>query len=181
MCVCVCALLLHHHQLPPCPRSPLTSLLSKEIHLDTLHTLYLSADYTPPPPCARSPLSSLRDCRARVRRVACGFGVPRARSVARIWPSDLATAATVGPGRSRASRWRSSPGGKVSQREQSSAVAAFAYSGRRHRLGAAIPSPARHPGSSYEVMNSIVALAPTRRPRTRRAARANSSRRRGRR
>ena len=71
-------------------------------------------------------------------------------------------------------------GGKVSQRE-SSAVAAFAYSGRRHRLGAAIPSPARHPGSSYEVMNSIVALAPTRRPRTRRAARANSSRRRGRR
>jgi hypothetical protein len=32
---------------------------------------------------------------ARVRRVACGFGVPRARSVARIRPSDLATAATV--------------------------------------------------------------------------------------
>ena len=49
---------------------------------------------------------------ARVRRVACGFGVPRARSVAGIRPSDLATAATVGPGRSRASRWQSLPGGK---------------------------------------------------------------------
>ena len=41
---------------------------------------------------------------------------------------------------------------------RSSAVAAFAYSGRRHRIGAATPSPAHHPGSSYEVMNSIAAL-----------------------
>ena len=56
--------------------------------------------------------AAIVDFVVRVRRVACGFGVPRARSVAGIRPSDLATAATVGPGRSRASRWRSLAGGK---------------------------------------------------------------------
>ena len=49
-------------------------------------------------------------------------------------------------------RWRG--------REQIFRRRRVACSGRRHRIGAATPSTAHHLGSSYEVMNSIAALAP---------------------
>jgi hypothetical protein len=101
------------------------------------------------------PLPSSRVCGVLRAALACRERGP--------WPA-------YGPRTSRRRRpWaldaRARRGGEVCRGGSqpagaSSAVAAFAYSARRHRLGAAISSPARHPGSSYEVMNSIAALAP---------------------